>query len=124
MTFNYAEKRATAEKLITKFGGSGSFVVPGNDGGFDPNTGDNIPAQPDVSIDGIITPALQFKQQEVDGETVQWGDAYVFFHSDNEPPIGALTTINGVTWRCVRVMELTSVDGVNVYRKVQIRKGG
>ena len=71
-----------------------------------------------------MTPILPFKQNEIDGKTIQTGDGYVFFHSDTAPTIGYLHTQNGDTWRAVNIMEMTSVDGVHVYCKVQLRTGG
>ena len=31
-------------------------------------------------------------------------------------------TINGHVWRVVSIVDLTSVDGVNVFRKLQLRR--
>ena len=123
-SFDYTAKRAMAKRLIEKFGAAGSFILPGNDGGTDPNTGDTIPAQPDTTILGTVTPILRYKGNEIDGKTIQTGDGYVFFHSDVAPTIGYLHTQNGDTWRAVNIMEMTSVGGVNVYRKIQLRRGG
>lgn len=120
---DYSTSRATAKRLIEKFGQSATVTVKGNDGGFDPDTGDTIAAVPDQTISGIATPVLQFKNSEIDGTTIKHGDAYFFFHSDVEPPIGALFTENGNTWRLESLMQITSLGGINVYRKYQLRKG-
>lgn len=120
VAFNYENARLTATKLITKFGASGSFVVKGNDGGYD-DDGNVIASQPDTSISGIVTPLLQYKTNEVDGTTIKTGDSYVFFDGA-EVPINAVITLNGDTLRAVSNKELTSVGGVNVYRKIQLRK--
>ena len=53
---------------------------------------------------------------------IQSGDSYCFFHSEDEPEIGMLPTDNGKAWRVVSIIELTSVGGVNVFRKLQMRR--
>lgn len=122
MSFDYNKSRATAEKLITKFGQAGEFVLSGDTGGYD-DFGDPLPAQPDVVISGIVTPLLSFKTNEVDNENILASDSYVLFHSETAPEVGYEHTQNGVTYRMVAMMkELTSVDGVNVFRKIQLRR--
>ena len=120
--FNYSEARATAEALIGEFGESATLVKPGTDAGYDPNTGDPIPSAPGSYVDGLITPLLSYKSTEVDGELIQTGDSYCFFHSDEAPEIGMALTINGHDWRVVSIVDLTSVDSVNVFRKLQLRR--
>ena len=120
--FDYSEARATAEALIGEFGESASLIRKGNDAGFDVNTGDPIPAVPDYQIDGVVTPLLSYKSTEVDGELIQTGDSYCFFHSTEAPVIGMSLTINGHDWRVVSIVDLTSVEGVNVFRKLQLRR--
>ena len=121
--FDYDNSRLTAEKLITKFGQPNTVKIKGNDGGFD-EFGDPIPPVPDTFINGITTPLLQYKSAEIDGETIQYDDSYIFFHSDIAPEIGNHTEINGKIFRVVDLMTLTSVDNINVYRKLQLRADG
>lgn len=122
MAFDYAAARVVAERLITNFGAAGSFVVPGVTGGFDPESGDVLADTAPATITGTVTPNLNYKSMEIDGTTIKAGDSYVFFHSTTAPPIGALITINSVTWRLVSIKDLTSAGGVNVYRKMQLRR--
>jgi hypothetical protein len=120
--FDYSKSRNIAAKLIDKFGESGSFVAAGSgSGGYD-DLGNVIPAQPDTVINGTITPLLSYKQSEIDGETILIGDGYVFFHSETAPPIDSKTTLNGLVYRAVWVESLDSVAGVNIFRKVQLRR--
>ena len=119
--FDYANARSVAVKLITKFGQAGQVIKEGNESGWD-SSGNVIAAQPDVTIDGIVTPLLQYKQFEIDGEHVLATDSYVFFDSSTAPEIGMMITINAQQFRVVNVTIMTSVDGINVYRKLQLRK--
>lgn len=120
--FDYSKAREVAAKLIDKFGAPSTFVVAGqNAGGYD-DFGNVIAPSSDTVINGTITPLLSYKQAEINGETIQQGDGYVFFHSDTAPPIDSKTTINGLVYRAVWVEQLSSVGGVNVLRKVQLRR--
>lgn len=120
--FDYSKARAVAAKLIDKFGASSSFVIAGTGAGGYDDLGNVISTQPDTVIDGTITPLLSYKASEIDGETILQGDGYVFFHSDTAPEIGATTTLNGLVYRAVWIEQLDSVAGVNVLRKVQLRR--
>lgn len=120
-TFNYENARLTATKLISKFGAAGSFVIKGNDGGYD-DDGNVIAPTPNVTISGTVTPALQYKSMEIDGSTVQTGDSYVFFDSATDIPIGAIITLNGNEFKAVNSTTLKSVAGVKVYQKIQLRR--
>lgn len=123
MSFDYANARETAKKLIANFGQDASFYTPETAGGYD-DRGNVIAGSPRVDYNGIVTPKMDFSQSLIDGEQLKQGDAYVYFHSDSKPPINSLIDLNGRTYTLVSVMnELTSADGINVYRKLQIRQG-
>ena len=120
--FDYVKARGVAEKLINKFGADGSFILAGtSEGGYD-GFGNAIPPEPDAVFPGEISPLLSYKQMEVDGSRILTTDTYVYFHSDNEPPIDSKITINGDEYRLINIKKLGSVDGVNVYRKMQLRR--
>lgn len=131
MAFDYNKARATAEKIIDKFGADGSFTISdGSAGGYD-NLGNVIPVQPPVVVSGVITPLLPFSamsmasQQETDGEQILKSDRFCFFYSDPDQviPIGAYTTIDDDVWRVVSLMKsISQVDGVNVFRSYHLRK--
>ena len=122
MAFDYSNARATAEKLISIYGAAGQFIKTGSTGGFD-DYGNVIADEPDITIDGIVTPLLSFKTNEVDGQNILASDSYCFFHSDTAPEVGYQHTQNGVVYRVVSIMkEITSVGGVNVFRKLQLRR--
>ena len=115
--FDYAKAQATAKRLIDKFGDAGSVTKQGQQGGFD-EFGNSTPDTADVVISGIITPLLSYKASEVDSEFILSTDAYVFVDSEQLPEIGMTT--QGL--RVVNVVKLTSVGGVRVYCKLQLRK--
>ena len=122
--FDYSDARETARQLINDFGQAGRFIKSGDTGGFDefgnPTGGGN-----EIVIDGIVTPLLPISKDgmESGGANIIDGDKMCFFHSEQAPEIGYEHTQNGVKWRVVSVLkEITSVDGVNVFRKFQMRR--
>ena len=122
--FDYTSSRDTASQLISDFGQAGQFIKSGDTGGYD-EYGNVIAASPDVIIDGTVTPLLPITKDELErgGASIIDGDKACFFHSDTAPEIGYEHTQNGVKWRVVAVLkEITSVDGVNVFRKFQMRR--
>lgn len=121
MSFDYVKARATAEKLTSKFGQESIVIKKGVSGGFDA-FGDVVADTADTEISGIITPLRQYRASEIDGESIQRGDGYCFFHCETKPEINMQTTVNGKTLRIMDVMTLDSVDDVNVYVKLQLRK--
>lgn len=117
--FDYSKAQATAKKLVEKFGESGSFIRAVQ-GDIDPATGEQGDSAA-TTISGTVTPVLSFSNTDVDGESVQRDDGYVYFDGD-ELAINDKVTINGDKWRCVDVSKIKSVSGVLVYQKVQLRK--
>ena len=118
MSFDYAKSRATAEKIITKFGQSSKVYSKGE------TTTDMLGNTITIGgeeVAGIISPKLAYSSNEIDGENIIKGDGYAFFHSDTEPSIGMLTDLNNETLRVVSVEKLDSVNNINVYRKLQLR---
>lgn len=120
-TFDYAKARLTAAKIINKFGENGTFTIPAADGGYDA-FGNPVSNTPAVNLDGIVTPLLNYNKDEMDGETIQREDSYVFFDTDGEPEIGMNTTVNGEKYAVMNIEKLESAGGVNVYHKLQLRR--
>ena len=106
--------------MISNYGQPSQVIKKGATGGTDA-WGDPKPDEPDTVIDGIITPWLDAKTREIDGENILRGDGFVYFHSDVAPEINMQTTINGKTFRIVDTKALNSVDDINVYRRLQLR---
>lgn len=121
MAFDYVAARQAAKDIITEFGAAGSVVKKGVSGGGFDNNGDPLTDSPDVTITGIITPLLRFKRAEVDGSAIQVNDSFVYFHSDTAPEIDMQVTINSVTLRIIDIKTLSSVDDINIFRKLQLR---
>lgn len=119
--FDYVNAHSVAVNLIAKFGQSASVVKKGNASGFD-GSGNILATTADTTIIGTVTPLLKYKQSEIDGESVLMGDSYVFFDSSVTPEIGMMITINSIQFRIINITTLTSVDDINVYRRLQLRK--
>ena len=122
--FDYNEAHDDAAELIEFFGQAGSVVKKGNSSGWD-DSGNQIPVEPDTVINGIVTPKLDYDSSEVNGTSILMGDASVLFESNIQsevPEIDMMITLNGDTFRIISIEELTSVDNINVYRELTIRK--
>ena len=89
MAFDYTQARLDAESLIAEFGNEQSLVNPATPSGEDPATGEIIVGSPAVTITGLMTPLLPYKESLIEQEStaIQSGDRYCFFHSDSMPQI-------------------------------------
>ena len=119
--FDYEEAHADALELITIFGGDGQVIKEGNDSGWD-DSQNPIPIQSDTIINGTVSPKVDCKTAEIDGKNVLRGDAYVFFDSATSPEIGMMITLNNDKYRIVNLKVLDSLDGINVFRRLQLRR--
>jgi hypothetical protein len=119
--FDYSKAHTVAKDLIEKFGASATVVDLGNTGGFD-ISGNVLAPESNTNIAGTVTPLLRFRQSEVDGDSVLMSDSYVFFDSTTAPEVDMTITINSELYRIIEVTTLDSVSGVNVYRRLQLRK--
>ena len=120
MAYNYAKARKIAARSIQKYGGEGSLVLKGVSGGYD-NNGDVIPAQPDQTVYGLITPPVLYNSGEINGDTIIKGDSWVYFDSDQDISTGMQTTLNGVTFRVIDIQTVLDLDGVSIYKKLSLR---
>jgi hypothetical protein len=121
MAFDYAEAALDAADIIAEFGAAGSNNKPAIPAGQDPDPGDTTAGTAQVTINGTITPKLRYKSMQIDGVNVLATDSYVFFDTAGTPEVGILTDLNGETLRIVQIDKLQSVDGINVYHKLQLR---
>lgn len=121
MAYNYVAARKTMLRVITKYGQPGFVILKGTKAGPD-DAGDTVPATPDTLINGKITPLVQYKTNEIDGVSILQGDAWVYFHSDTVIDIDMQTTVNGKTFRIVGTFPLSSVDDINIFQRLQLRK--
>jgi len=123
MSFNYAKAREKAKKIIAKYGFASSIVKKGTTGGFD--SGGNVQADSaDVVINGLIAPLISYKTNEIDGDSIITGDAWAFFYTESVVAIAIdmQTTVNGKTFSIKGIKTLSSVEDINVYTKLQLRK--
>lgn len=123
MAFDYTKARTTAKKIITKFGQPSSLVKKGSTGGYD-ESGNIEPDSPDTIIEGIITPLVKCKTNEIDGESIIVGDAWAFFYTESAVgiTIDMQATINGQTFSVKGIKKLSSVNDINLYTRLQFRK--
>ena len=120
--FDFSEAREDAKEIITEFGESSTLTNPGASGGYDA-FGNPIADTPGATINGTVTPLLNYKIDEIDGETIQRQDSYVFFDTDGTPEIGMNITINGQKYAIVDIpLRIQSVGGVTVLNKLQLRR--
>ena len=121
MSKDYTLSEAVAARLISNFGATGQLVKLGNSGGFD-DFGEPLASQPDTIINGTVTPLLQYKSIEINGESIQSGDAYVYFDTTEDIEINMTITINSVLFRVIDVYQFNSVGGVRVFNRLQLRR--
>lgn len=120
MPYNYIRAKEIAARAILKYGEAGQVTLKGSSGGFD-DSGDATPDTPDTVINGIITPLVAYTTREIDDKTILNGDSWVYFDSETEIEVNMQTTLNGVTFRIVKVFKLSSVDDIVIYRKLTLR---
>lgn len=123
--FDYNKARATAEKLIKKFGSAGTVYLKDEPGGEDA-FGNPLPGAGGKVISGFVTPLIPYSSQSqntaYENENVIAGDMFAFFHSDELIEINMLHDANGSTWRVQSISRLTSTNGVDVFQKMMLRK--
>ncbi len=124
-SFDYAEAAEVAGELIQFFGKPKELVKKGIKGGYDAK-GNPVADTADTSINGTITPLLPYglgTVYETDGTAIEAGDQYCFYDTKEVIEIGMIAEINGKKWRVVSIPEqLTSLDDVRVYTKLQMRR--
>jgi len=123
MAFNYTGARKRAKKIITKYGEDSSLVKKGITSGKD-RDGDPIANTPDITIIGIITPLIEYETKEIDGKSIIVGDAWAYFHTESniDIEIDMQTTINSKPFSVKGIETLSSVDDINIYTRLQLRK--
>lgn len=119
--FDYDSASKRASKIIKKWGSSGSLVKEGQKGGYD-SEGNETPDVPDVIIVGTITPIINYKSHEVDGDLIINGDGWCLFDSEEEPQIGMITTVGSKTWRLEEIRPLESPTGIVIRNLLHLRK--
>lgn len=121
MSFDYDNARAIATRVINKYGGAGQLIVAGNSSGYD-RFGNSTPATPDSFLDAILTPPALYLSSEIDNSTIIKGDSWTYIQCDTEPKIGMQVTLNSNDFVVIDVTEVSSIDAINIYYKLQLRK--
>ena len=123
MSFDYNEYRETAAGMITDYGGAGQIVKKGTTGGKNVS-GDVTADTPDLTIDGIVTPLVKYKTSEIDGDSILNGDSWVYWQTDSatEIEVNMQITLNSVTFSIKDINPFSSIDDINLYYKLQLRK--
>ena len=118
---DYSRPKATADRLIKKFGQAVTLTLAGNAGGYD-DYGNPVTPTPPVNItgDGV---KLDFEQDEIDGTAIVASDAKLLLGSPSGTPvIGMTLPLGGLTWRVQNLWPLEP-GGVNVMYTLQLRQG-
>ena len=109
MSFDYASTKGTADRLINSFGASLAFSRETGET-FDPSTGQTTGTTETFNRDVVWT---EYRNQEIDGTTVQRGDARLLVAGEVE--IGDKVTKNNTEWRILDVSPLQPADLAVIY---------
>ena len=121
MLFSYPQARAVALRVINRYGGDGQIVLKGVTGGYD-DAGDVVADTADQTFFGTITPLIDYSNNELDGESIIMGDAWVLWQGVDNIAIDMQIELNFQTFRIVDVMNFSSINNVNVFVRLQLRK--
>jgi len=121
MSFDYGKTKATAHRLLTKFGASGVLRrVLADTATYDPATATTTqPAELQTSCIAVV---IAYPAHLVDGTRIRTGDqlAYISAVSATSIKVDDLLVWQGVTYSVVNAKELAPA-GVNVLWTVQVR---
>lgn len=95
MAFDYIKTKATADRLIKNFGAALTFVRESNDT-YDPSSGTTTSTAEQYTVDVVWT---DFNKDEIDGTTVQRGDARLLVAGTVE--VDDRVTKDGVEYRII-----------------------
>jgi len=104
MSFDYARTKATADRLIKRFGSELTFSRETGET-FDPATGTTTSTTSTFTADVVWT---EFRKDEIDGTLVQRGDARLLVAGD--PQIDDRVTKDGEEYRIIATEPLKPAD--------------
>lgn len=120
MTKDYSRNKASADRMIQKFGQALTFTLKAdNSDGFD-EFGDSEAPDAPTTVDGYGV-KLDYESGEIDGKNVISGDAKLLISTDGVIVANMTTIINGETWRIVKPNPLEPADVLIMYES-QIRR--
>lgn len=115
--FDYARTRATAERLIKRFGQVVTLTQTANSGtAYNPSQ-----TETDHSCYGAV---LAYAENEIDGTLIKNTDKQVYLSTEGlsvTPAVADKITVDGISHEIINLMPL-SPAGTVVFWKVQIRK--
>ena len=116
--FNYARPRATAERLVTRFG-MAMVLIRTTVGEYDPSTGELETTAAEYDATGV---KLDYEQKDIDGTLVKEGDQRVLMAPSLaiSPQTNDQLEIGTVTWTVVASRPLNPA-GTLLLHEVQIR---
>ena len=119
MAFDYNQASRDAYDIIVDFGQQITLTRQSESGGYDPETGDFLPYQPDTTINGVGV-MLNYLSHEIDNTNILKDDARVICALLAEPDINMTLQFNGKTWRVISVITLKPA-GVTIMHTLQVR---
>lgn len=114
--FDYSRSRATAQRLIERFGSSFTFTRESY-GEYDPATG-SVGATETTFDTNIVW--LEYRKDEVDETTIFRGDAKLICDGQVEPD--DTVVYQGETWRIIDTSPLNPTGSDRVLTIAQARK--
>ena len=115
-SLDYAKSKATAERLISNFGQSGTLTQTVNSGASYNPTRTSTDYACKLSV-------MSYRERDIDGSDIQRGDKQVYLSTEGlsvVPSENDLLSIGGVKHKIVDLMPL-SPAGMVVFWKAQVR---
>lgn len=117
--FDYAKSAATALKLLTKFGASGTLTKR-TEGSYDPATGSNTITETSYTVKSVL---LNYKFSEMNDtdSLIQAKDRKIIMQATTvTPDTSDAFTFNGTAYRIINVKTLNPA-GTSVIHELQVR---
>jgi len=114
--FDYSSVRATAEKLINRFGADFQFSRE-TSGAYDPVTGTTSSTTQTFNTNVVW---LEYRKDEVDETTIFRGDAKLVCDGEVEPD--DVITYQGETWKIIDTSPLNPTGTDRILTIAQARK--
>jgi len=121
MSFDYTRARATATRLIQRFGQE--ITVPRTTGGtHDPVTGETSGGtDASITVTGVALDAREVFRSPADTQMIQSGDQAVYIEAGQAIEQGETLRIDGVDWQIAELRPL-SPAGTTVMYEALVRR--
>lgn len=120
MAKDYAKTAKMVNRLLTKFGGTGTLRVV-TDGAYDPSTGSSSSSQTDKAVNAVV---LNVEQSDLANTAVKFTDSKVYMSTLTAIPLPTTSDLfiwNSDTYSIVSVTDI-SPAGVSVMFELVVRK--